>query len=106
MNGLSFDLSRFQNPPKQALATATLKPRNAGRTLSAANEERIVQARDLLEEVLDQLDGSGTGNTAVPDEPPPQASNPAEPPKPAETRQAPVDLYEKLNLNNRRKANV
>ncbi len=93
MNGLSFDLSKFRNPPKQALAVVP-EPRNSGRTLSAANEERIVQARDLLGEVLNQLGGRDTGNATV------------EPTEPVENRQAPVDLYEKLNLNNRRKANV
>jgi ATP-dependent Clp protease, protease subunit len=89
MNGLSFDLSKFRNAPKQAVACGP-EPHNAGRTLSAANEERIVQARDLLGEVLNQLGGSKN-------DPPPKAS---------ETSQVPVYLYEKLNLNNRRKANV
>jgi ATP-dependent Clp protease, protease subunit len=105
MNGLPFDLSRFRNPPKQA-AVVIPEPRNEGRTLSAANEQRLSQARDLLGEVLDHINGSGTGDAIAPQEPPPQASNQVDPPEPVEARQVPVDLYEKLNLNNRRKPNV
>lgn len=62
INGLEFDLSKFHNPPKVA-AAAVLPPsepqghgiKSKGRTLSAANEAKITEARDSLDEVLSQL---------------------------------------------------
>lgn len=80
MNGQTFDLSRYRNPPKLDGKSLVL---NEGRTLSAANEQRISQARDLLGEVLDQLDGEGESNAAVPGRRPPKnATEPMMPPEP------------------------
>jgi ATP-dependent Clp protease protease subunit len=60
INGQQMDLSLFKNPPKFAATVESGKnpPKvlGAGRTLSAVNEGLITQARDLLNEVLDQLE--------------------------------------------------
>lgn len=94
MNGQEMDLSRFTNAPK---FTGAKRPvRGEGRTLSAANEQKLGQARDLINEVLEQ---STTKEDKV-------AVVPALIPDPAVTRQAPVDIYQKQIQINRRKANV
>lgn len=63
MNGQKFDMGRYRNPPKLSVSTKGVPYfLNEGRTLSAANEERISQARDLLSEVLDQLTKEGQDN--------------------------------------------
>lgn len=53
VNGLEMDFSRYQNTPRF--------PVNEGKTLSSANESRLVQARDLLDEVIEQ---AGTNASA------------------------------------------
>lgn len=88
MNGLSFDLGKFRNPPNLALASPEAEPltneqlnvqpinqavvseeaeplpnslpkiHNAGRILSTGNEALIRQAMDCLTEVLSQLDNN------------------------------------------------
>lgn len=72
VNGQAFELSRYRNPPKIDGASIVL---NEGRTLSAANEQRISQARDMLGEVLDQIDGDGTNNAINPGRKIPKPSN-------------------------------
>lgn len=68
MNGMTFDLSRYRNPPKVNGRPATEKQEilNEGRTLSAANEERIKQASTLLSEVLEQLSENKTDKQSIP----------------------------------------
>jgi len=46
VNNLEMDFTRYQNAPQF--------PANEGKTLSAANETKIIQARDLLDEVVNQ----------------------------------------------------
>lgn len=82
VNGRTFDLSRYRNPPKLDGASIVL---NEGRTLSAANEQRISQARDTLNEVLDQIDGDGTNNAVIPGRQVPKPSNAMNPAMPPET---------------------
>lgn len=66
MNGQKFDLSRFNHPPKwEEVAIRNIDTKNEGRTLSTANENRIRQANDLLNEVLNQI-GEGTSNKEDP----------------------------------------
>ena len=69
INGQVFDFSRYDNPPKMVASVPIKRSkavRNEGRTISAANEQRLTQARDLLGEVLDQLDDSGSSNQVTP----------------------------------------
>ena len=63
-----------------------------GRTLSAANEQRIVQSRDLLNEVLDQLATNKEGKVD---------NDPKD-----NRQQMPVDSFIKQIQMNRRKVNV
>lgn len=86
MNGQEFDLRKFQNPPKmEHLPVLDGKPPeqrpqdqqiltmlneiksilNEGKTLSSANEDRLKQARGLLDEVLDQLPEDPEDNTTT-----------------------------------------
>lgn len=101
VNGQEFNLSRFQNPPLDLFPVANQtidkdeppKVQNKGRTLSAENEQRIVEARDKLNEVLSQLsDGDDTGNKTTTED---KTTN-----LPKQQRQLPLSLYEKrLQLN-------
>jgi len=86
-----------KTPPWEQESTLQGKIRNQGRTLSAANEQRIRQARDLLEEVLAQLDDGGeNSNDQLPRQPPADHQ-----------QQLPVDLYQaQILINRRRLANV
>ncbi|MEW5952641.1 MAG: head maturation protease, ClpP-related [Bacillota bacterium] len=96
VNGQEVDVSRFTNIPQFPAA----KPvKGEGKTLSAANEQRISQARDLLNDVLEQA--TSENKTKAQEESLEPVEKSPEPP-----RQVPVDLYQKLNLINRRKANV
>jgi len=106
LNGHKMDLSRFKKLPEGLknftrsqekdpvgqLLSAANALQDAGRTLSTANEQRITQSRDLLNEVLSQLDTEEAEDSV---------KNKPEPPK-----QAPVDIYQKQILINRRKANA
>jgi len=117
LNGQKMDLSKFNNVPdylknliKQnkdnkttvdapamdsltaAITNLTETIQGAGRTLSTANEQRITQSRDLLNEVLSQLEEEETEDST---------KN-----KPEPVKQVPVDIYQKQILLNRRKCNV
>lgn len=98
MNGQEMDLSRFVNAPKFPITQNPV--RDEGKTLSAANEQRIGQARDLLNEVLDQSPSSE--NKVIE----PEKPRAREEPVVAPPRQALVDIYQKQIQINRRKVNV
>lgn len=96
VNGQEFNLSRFQNPPLDLFPVANATPgivtpepllnqmQGKGRTLSAENEQRIVDARNKLDEVLSQLNDDTEDG----------------PKEPNQQRQLPLSLYEKrLQLN-------
>ncbi len=90
VNDQTFDLSRFRNRPAVALAAvnpATSDPQGigraqegspaqgpkaAGRTLSAANEDKLKSARDAIDEVLAQVADAGSaqrgGSDPAPDD--------------------------------------
>lgn len=110
MNGLTFDLSRYRNPPNlegQVANALSVGVQNEGRTLSAVNEQRIRQASDLLREVLDQLGDTGEGQDSVRLQPSLQSTAMIAPPTTKETRQVPVDLYTaQIQINRRRLAHV
>jgi ATP-dependent Clp protease protease subunit len=78
-NGIETDLSKFKTRPKIE---------DKGRVLSSANEQKIQQANDLLGDVLGQIK----------DEP--------EEDKKKDTRQVPVDLYQKIAINHERSARI
>lgn len=61
VNNLEMDFTRYLNAPQF--------PVNEGKTLSAANENKIVQARDLLGEVLDQTGASKQSEDKDPHQP-------------------------------------
>ncbi|GAB6174499.1 hypothetical protein JCM15765_39770 [Paradesulfitobacterium aromaticivorans] len=95
MNGMTFDLSRYRNPPKPNGQPITERPEvlNEGSTLSAANEERIRQASTLLSEVLEQM---SKNNTSEKDHT-----------IPIENRLMPVNLFAaQIQINRRRLAHV
>lgn len=95
MNGMSFDLGRYRNPPKLDGQPITEKQEmlNEGRTLSAANEERIRQASTLLSEVLEQLSENKTDKQ--------------DHTIPIENRLMPVHLFAaQIQINRRRLAHV
>ncbi|GAB6172969.1 hypothetical protein JCM15765_24470 [Paradesulfitobacterium aromaticivorans] len=114
MNGLTFDLSRYRNPPKmegQVANVPSVGVQNEGRTLSTVNEQRIRQASELLAEVLDQLNETGTdensNNAFRPQRQPLQPAGSVESPNPKESRQVPVNLYTaQIQINRRRLAHV
>ncbi len=88
INGQEMDLSRFHNAP--AFTAKVIK--GEGKVLSVSNENRLVQARDLLSEVLDQVK--------------PDNNEPDGLVKPrAEPEQAPLDLYIKIHVNHERRLN-
>ena len=78
----SFDLKAlgFRKVPEQLLARA---PQNTGRVLSAANEQKLQDARDLLDEVLSTVAASNaaTGTPAGAAEAPAGKAVEAEPPE-------------------------
>jgi ATP-dependent Clp protease protease subunit len=79
-----------KEPPWEAKKAQNIK--SEGRTISAANEQKIVQSRDLLNEILDQLSKNDTDGTTT------QSSN---------RIQTPVDLYTRqiqVNKNKIRRA--
>lgn len=81
-----------QTPPWEQQAKGRDAPRNEGRTLSAANEQRIRDAAGLLDEVLTQL----------PAQAPPKEQAPS-----AGERQTPLSLFERrlqVRRNERRTA--
>ncbi|MFZ3132661.1 MAG: head maturation protease, ClpP-related [Desulfosporosinus sp.] len=117
MNGQRFELSRFKNPPEIAsvpvVAVApvvnpvvaivnTPTVQGQGRTLSAENEQRITDARDLLNEVLGQLDTTDqAGNSAgIPPASAAAALIPpgSDPPQPTGGQQGPPDNPEPTAL--------
>ncbi|WP_206812151.1 head maturation protease, ClpP-related [Paradesulfitobacterium ferrireducens] len=111
MNGLTFDLSRYRNPPNlegQVANALSVGVQNEGRTLSSVNEQRIRQASDLLNEVLDQLGDTGEGQDSARFQPSLQAAALVDTPTTTqETRQVPVDLYiAQIQINRRRLAHV
>ncbi len=110
MNGLTFNLSRYRNPPNLAGQVANAPAvgvQNEGRILSSVNEQRIRQASDLLHEVLDQLGDTGEGQDSTRFPPSLQAAAMIDPPTTQETRQVPVDLYRaQIQINRRRLAHV
>jgi ATP-dependent Clp protease protease subunit len=78
-------------PDKPAQDSLLDKPpiTNKGRALSAANEEKIRNARDYLNDVLSQLDEGGDGQDKGDSE---TQDKPTEETPPKDTRQLPVDL--------------
>ena len=110
MNGLTFDLSRYRNPPKlegQVADVPLVGVQNEGRILSSVNEQRIRQASDLLNEVLDQLGDTGEGQDSARLQPSLQFAAGIDPPTTQKSRQVPVDLYTaQIQINRRRLAHV
>lgn len=67
INGQRFDISKFKNIPIPQNKRQEPIIYNEGKTLSEANRQRIQQARNLLNEILDQMSedqsDSGPNNT-------------------------------------------
>lgn len=81
--------SHLENHSRQFEDRNQQKILNEGRTLSAANEQRIIKSRDLLDEVLDQLDKE-----------PESADKKAQQPEPRQTDSSLSFLYKvKANKN-------
>jgi hypothetical protein len=95
-------LNQEPKTPNQEPKAISQEPKvlNAGRTLSAENEQRITDARDLLNEVLGQLDttegGQASNSAGTPGPPgspgPPSPPNPSEPTAPTGGTDPPDNL--------------
>lgn len=111
MNGREFDLSYFRHTPK--LDAAPLAGRlpaepvvDAGRSLSKKNEEKIRGARDLLDEVLADVDEDGEGGENAANRTAPPTTEPRDKSGSNVQRSpsvAPLSLFERQLLMNERR---
>lgn len=112
VNGKQFDLSRFHNVPNGIF----MGIKNEGKTLSAANEDRLKQARNLLDEVINQSNTTEDppnnsakaraepAGTEPKDPVPPVVTDPVLDPEP-KAHQSLTALYQAKIKNLRRKKN-